>query len=84
MAAHFTDMLRMLFLRAHGYQTTATEFIPSEHTPKNRLITAVRVGSYLKSAQEEFRSLKQALGSPTLALEREASEKICSEIGQSE
>ena len=84
MAAHFTDMLRMLFLRGHGYQTTATEFIPSEHTPKNRLITAVRVGSYLKSAQEEFRSLKQALGSPTLALEREASEKICSEIGQSE
>lgn len=70
MAAHSTDMLRILFLRGQGYQTTATEFIPSEHTPKNRLITAVRVGKYLHSAQDEFRSLKQALGSPCLALER--------------
>lgn len=69
-AAHFTDLLRLLMLRSRGYQATATEFIPSEHTPKNRLITAVRRGNYLNAAREEYDALKQALGGPSLALDR--------------
>lgn len=69
MGAHCTDMLRVLMLRSRGYQVTATEFIPSEHTPKNRLISAVRRGNYLTAARDEYEALKQALGGPTLAIE---------------
>lgn len=69
-AAHFTDLLRLLMLRSRGYQATATEFIPSEHTPKNRLITAVRRGNYLDAARKEYDDLRQVLGEPSLALER--------------
>lgn len=37
-----TDTIRALILEAYGYQTKVFEFISSEHTPKNLLITAVK------------------------------------------
>lgn len=37
-----TDGIRALILEAHGYQTKVFEFISSEHTAKNLLITAVK------------------------------------------
>ncbi len=37
-----TDGIRALLLEAHGYQTKVFEFISSEHTAKNLLITAVK------------------------------------------
>ncbi len=40
MAAHLTDALRLHWLRAHGYSASIVEFVPSEHTPKNRLLRA--------------------------------------------
>ncbi len=69
-AADMTDMLRTLLVRSRGYEVTATEFVASEHTPKNRLILALRRGNYLKAAEQEFTELKQALGDPELKLEQ--------------
>ncbi len=69
-AADMTDMLRMLLLRSFGYEVTANEFVPSEHTPKNRLLLAVRRGAYLKSAQDEYLALKASLGQAEITLER--------------
>lgn len=37
-----TDSIRALLLEAAGYQTKVFEFVQSEHTAKNTLITAVR------------------------------------------
>lgn len=36
MASTVTDTLRMLLLRASGYAVSVTEFVSTEHTPKNR------------------------------------------------
>lgn len=68
-AADMTDMLRTLLLRSRGYEVTATEFVASEHTPKNRLMLAQRRGNFLRAAEEEFVALKSALGEPILKLE---------------
>jgi len=42
LAAHTTDLMRTLLLRAAGYAVTAMEFIPDEHTRKNTLLRAQR------------------------------------------
>ena len=68
-AAQFTDTLRVCLLRANGYEVTCTEFVESSHTPKNRLITCVRRGNYLKSAQVEYEELKTYLGGHSIMLE---------------
>lgn len=68
-ASQMTDALRMLLVRGRGYEVTATEFVDSTHTPKNRLITAVRRGNFLKSANDEYLALKTALGGYPIALE---------------
>jgi SAM-dependent methyltransferase len=39
-AAAFTDVLRAVWLRAHGYRAEVVEFVPLEHSLKNRLIRA--------------------------------------------
>lgn len=39
--ADLTDAMRALLLRACGYQVSAIEFVPSEHTRKNTLIKAI-------------------------------------------
>jgi hypothetical protein len=56
-------------VKSKGYVVTATEFVPSAHTPKNRLITCVRRGNYLESAATEFISLKEHIGGKSIALE---------------
>jgi len=68
-AAQMTDTLRLLLCRAHGYEVTATEFVPASHTPKNRLLLCVRRGNYLRQAADEFTRLKGALGDCTITLE---------------
>jgi SAM-dependent methyltransferase len=42
LAEWLTDGLRTLFLEWAGYRTKVIEFVSSEHTPKNLMITAVR------------------------------------------
>ena len=37
-----TDTIRALFLEGYGYKTNVAEFIATEHTPKNLIISAVK------------------------------------------
>jgi SAM-dependent methyltransferase len=58
----FTDAMRILLARGSGYEVTSTEFVPSGHTPKNRLIMGIRRGNYLDSALAEYAELEKMLG----------------------
>lgn len=69
LAAHFTDALRLGFMRSQGYEVTSVEFVSSYHTPKNRLLLCERRGRYHRPSFEEHLELKKALGGPKLALE---------------
>jgi len=40
-----TDALRAAFLRLAGYRVEVVEFVPTQHTPRNVLIRAVRTGA---------------------------------------
>lgn len=53
-----TDTIRALILEAYGYRTNIAEFIASEHTPKNLIISAVKK----KSSQAK----KQLLPDPEI------------------
>lgn len=68
-AAVLTDSMRMLLLRACGYEVTATEFVPSSHTPKNTLLRAVRRGNYWLPAIEEYAALRATTGGVGVRLE---------------
>lgn len=67
-AAQITDAMRLLLIRAHGYEVTATEFVPSVHTPKNRLLLCVRRGNYLREAAEQYLRLKSSLADKEITL----------------
>ncbi len=71
-AAHMTDLMRVLVLRGHGYEVTTTEFTMSHATPKNTLILAVRRGSYHLDSQEELAALVQSLGGAEISLIQKA------------
>ncbi|WP_168210929.1 class I SAM-dependent methyltransferase [Persicimonas caeni] len=68
--AQITDTFRMLLLRAAGYETRVVEFVPSEHTPKNTLIRAMRRSDGDPEALEEYRELRRATGGVGIKLER--------------
>lgn len=57
-----TDGLRALLMEAHGYRTSVFEFISTEHTAKNLMITGIRQGGPSAAAMEEIAALKQAFG----------------------
>ncbi len=66
-AAHLTDAMRVLLLRARGYEVTAMEFIAAEHTKKNSLIRAMR-GRGDPEARAAYEALVAATGGRGLAL----------------
>lgn len=66
-AAHVTDAMRALLLRAAGYQVTAMDFIAAEHTHKNTLLRAVR-GAPDAGARAEYDALVATTGGRGLAL----------------
>lgn len=66
-AAHVTDAMRALLLRAAGYRVTPLEFIPAEHTAKNTLLRAVRAAPD-PAARAEYDALVAATGGAGLAL----------------
>jgi len=72
LAAHFTDLARVLILRGHGYEVTTTEFTMSHATPKNTLILATRRGSFLKEAQDEYSKLAEWMGDCQISLANKA------------
>ena len=57
MGAHLTNVLRALTLRAYGYQVTVTELAGWEHSLKNELILARRVGRFHAGARAALRTL---------------------------
>lgn len=68
-AATLTDTFRTLLLRAAGYETRAVEFVPSEHTPKNTLIRAIRRGDIDAEALADYVELRDATGGAPIKLE---------------
>lgn len=74
--ALFTDALRIALVRALGYEATATEFVESSHTPKNRLILAERRGRYHLPSWADYRALRELLGNPSLRLESQLRDLI--------
>lgn len=52
-----TDSLRSLMLEYSGYETKVFEFISSEHTAKNTMITAVRKNTSLKYSEEKLNEI---------------------------
>ncbi len=68
-AATITDIMRVLLLSAAGYWTTAIEFVPSAHTPKNTLIRGMRRGGPDVEKWREYLDLKEATGGCGISLE---------------
>ncbi|NNE67929.1 MAG: SAM-dependent methyltransferase [Pyrinomonadaceae bacterium] len=66
-----TDTLRALLLESNGYKTRVFEFVPTEHTPKNNMIAAVRRNDSEKdkAAKESFLELKSEFGIKSQKLE---------------
>lgn len=67
-AAHVTDAMRVLLLRAAGYAVTPMEFIAADHTKKNTLIRALRRGAPDPRARTEYEALVAATGGAGIAL----------------
>lgn len=63
-AEWLTDGLRALILEWAGYRVRLTEFVASEHTPKNLLITAVRTRAPFADTRlrDRIRSLTDQFG----------------------
>lgn len=60
-----TDAIRALYLEAYGYKTQVFEFIATEHTPKNVIITAFKTKNLAEadtSKLEEVKQLKALFG----------------------
>jgi Methyltransferase domain len=60
--SQITNVLRCLQLEAHGYQVTVTELVGWEHSMKNELILARRVGPGKASARERLQQVLDELG----------------------
>jgi SAM-dependent methyltransferase len=80
-AAVVTDTLRLLLLRGSGYEVTATEFVASQHTAKNRLILAERRGNYWDPALAEYAALKKIVANVSITLEDRLPENVKSRLG---
>ena len=65
--AQLTNVLRGLYLEAHGYKVRVTEFVGFEHTQKNEMIFAERHQRSNPRARAEFEKLAAEIGvSPKL------------------
>ena len=60
--AHLTNVLRGLFLEAHGYKVRVTEFTGLEHSLKNEFIFAERHQRSNPTARAEFEKLVKEVG----------------------
>jgi Methyltransferase domain len=62
MGSQVTNVLRCLYLEAHGYQVTVTELVGWEHSMKNELILARHTGQRKRSAAQRLRAILAELG----------------------
>lgn len=60
--SQITNVLRCLQLEAHGYQVTVTELVGWEHSMKNELILARKMGKGKASARERLQHILDELG----------------------
>jgi hypothetical protein len=60
--AHLTNVLRGLYLEAHGYKVRVTEFTGFEHTQKNEMIFAERHQRSNPRAKAAFEKLAAEIG----------------------
>jgi len=60
--SQITNVLRCLELEAHGYQVTVTELVGWEHSMKNELILARKVGHGKASARARLQQVLDELG----------------------
>ena len=67
-AADVTDAMRVALLAAAGYDVSAMEFVPAEHTRKNTLIVALRRGA--PGSRAAYESLRDATGGADIRLAR--------------
>lgn len=71
-AADVTDAMRVELLRAAGYDASALEFVPAEHTRKNTLIRALRRGE--PRDRRGYEALRDATGGVDIHLARRLAE----------
>jgi Methyltransferase domain len=60
--AHLTNVLRGLYLEAHGYKVRVTEFVGFEHTQKNEMIFGERHQRSNPRARAKFEKLVAEVG----------------------
>ena len=60
--SHLTNVLRGLYLEAHGYKVRVTEFTGFEHTQKNEMIFAERHQRANPRAKAEYEKLAAEIG----------------------
>jgi Methyltransferase domain len=60
--SQITNVLRCIELEAHGYQVTVTELVGWEHSMKNELILARKVGHGKASARARLQQVLEELG----------------------
>ncbi|MDM0011400.1 SAM-dependent methyltransferase [Variovorax sp. J22P168] len=64
--SQLTNVLRCLYLEAHGYQVTVTELVGWEHSMKNELIIGRHTGQRNASAAQRLRELLGQFGLESL------------------
>ncbi|MBX9817694.1 MAG: SAM-dependent methyltransferase [Burkholderiaceae bacterium] len=62
MGSQITNVLRCLYLEAHGYQVTVTELVGWEHSMKNELILARYTGQRKRAAAQRLRAILEEFG----------------------
>ncbi len=60
--SQLTNVLRCLYLEAHGYQVTVTELVGWEHSMKNELILATFNGQRKQASADRLKALLQEFG----------------------
>lgn len=68
-AADVTDLYRTLLVRSCGYEVTATEFVPSEHSLKNRILICKKRGHEWTEARQQYEAVKSSFGGVGIRLE---------------
>ena len=62
MGSQVTNVLRCLYLEAHGYQVTVTELVGWEHSMKNELILARYTGQRKRASALRLQAILEELG----------------------
>jgi len=65
-AADVTDAMRVALVAAAGYDVSAIEFVPAEHTRKNTLIVAIENGK--PTSRAAYEALRDATGGADIRL----------------